>query len=50
MADIFIHQNLHQSIIVAVNVSHYTVWYVYVDYELPKPLQDGPVIIGCTYY
>ena len=49
MADLFIHQNLHQSIIVTAKHSHYTVWYVCVDYELLKPLQGGPVIIVCTY-
>ena len=33
MTDIFIHQNHHQSIIVTAKVSHYTVWYVRVDYN-----------------
>ena len=47
MADILIHQDLHQSIIVTAKVSHNTVWYVCVDYELLKPLQGGPVIIVC---
>ena len=50
MADLVIHQNLHQSIIVITKVSHYTVWYVCVDYELLKPLQGGPVITVCTYH
>ena len=46
MADLVIHQNLHQSIIAAAKVSPIQyVWYVCVDYELLKPLQGGPVII-----
>ena len=49
MTDLFIHQNLHQSIIANAKVSHYTVWYVCVDYELLKLLQGGPVIIVCIY-